>query len=136
MDIKNLTNRRGGTREQAPWVGGFFFYIFLYYLINVIIKTLYISSFCCCLHYIFYTQFILMCFDVFFSSPEKLTFCCKKCIFNHRFDLDGLNTHYFVGNLIANSAALSKKLFSICFQKKRTQNPKQLHKTTKFRKKI
>ena len=52
----------------------YFFDIFLYYIINVIIKMLYISSFCCCLSYIFYTVHI----DGFSPSPEKLTFCCKK----------------------------------------------------------
>ena len=41
--------------------------------------------------------------------------------------------HHFVGYLIANSAAISKKLFSICFQKKITQNHKQLHKNVKFK---
>ena len=53
MDIKNFTNWAGqGGRPGAGEI--YFFDIFLYYFINVMIKTLYISSFCG-LRYIFYT---------------------------------------------------------------------------------
>ena len=53
MDIKKITN--GGASGRPGACGIHFFDIFLYYFFNVIIKTLYISSFCCCLRYIFYT---------------------------------------------------------------------------------
>ena len=52
IHIKNFTN--WGARGQARGGVDFFFLIFQYYFINVIIKTLYITSFCC-FHYIFYT---------------------------------------------------------------------------------
>ena len=110
----------------------YFFDIFLYYFINVIIKT-YIGSFCCCVCYIFYIWFILMCFALLMRS---LLLATRNIFSRTIFDLDGWNTHHFVGNLIANSAAVSKNLFSICFQKKITQNHKQLHKNIKFGKKI
>ena len=48
------------------------------------------------------------------------------------FDLDGWNTNHFVGNLIANREAISKKLFSICFHKKITENHQQLQKKHKI----
>ena len=43
--------------------------------------------------YIIFIQFfasmlILLCFDVFFPSPEKWHFGCKKCIFSQFFDLE------------------------------------------------
>ena len=41
-----------GARGQAGGWWNLFFYIFLYYFTNVIIKPLYISSFCFCLRYI------------------------------------------------------------------------------------
>ena len=65
-----------------PWVDGIYvFDILLNYFINVIIKTLYISS---CI-VVCYILLILLCFDVFFPSPEKLTFGCTKWIFSHSF---------------------------------------------------
>ena len=66
IDIKYFTNEGG--QGGRPGEGGIYFFdIFLYYFINVIIKTLYISSFCC-LRYIFYTLFILMCFSLLLKS--------------------------------------------------------------------
>ena len=64
-----------GGLEGRPGEGGIYFFdIFLYYLINVIIKTLYISSFIV-VYVIYFTHSSYWCvFDVFFSSPEKLTF--------------------------------------------------------------
>ena len=47
-----------------------------------------------------------------------------------------VKTHQFFGNLIANSVACSKKLFSICFHKKITWNHKQLQKNITFWKNI
>ena len=71
-----------------------------------------------------------MCFDVFFPSPEHLA---ERNVYSPTvFDLDSRNKHHFVGNLIANSAQISQKIFSICFHEKITQNQKQLEKNVKF----
>ena len=117
MDIKNFTNWGG------KGAGGIYFFdIFLYYFINVIIKTLYISSFCCCL-----------CLSLLLKN--KLL-AARNLMSKKVFHLDGWNTHHFVGNLIANSVAISKQIFFICFHKIIIQNHKQLKKKFKFKKKI
>ena len=59
----------GGVQRGRPGAGGFFLHITIHYFINVIINIY--QQFYCCLHYIFYTQLILLCFDAFFPSPEK-----------------------------------------------------------------
>ena len=66
MDIKNLTN--GGAIGGKQGAGGIYFFdIFLYYFINAIIKT-YISSFCCCLRYIFTHS---SCYSFLVKTVEK-----------------------------------------------------------------
>ena len=54
--LKFLEIWEGGRKGGRPGVGGIYFFdIFLYYFINVMIKTLYIISFSGCLRHIFYT---------------------------------------------------------------------------------
>ena len=50
-------------------------------------KNVIYQQFFCCLHYIFYTWFILLCFDMFSlpASPEKLHFGLQEFIFSHSF---------------------------------------------------
>ena len=59
-----------------------YIYILLYYFINLMIKTLYISSFIV-VYFIYFTHKVHV--DVFFPSPEKLTFGGRKGIFSHSF---------------------------------------------------
>ena len=66
--------------------GGLIFFLhitILFHQCNA--KNIIYQQFYCCLRYIFYIQFILLCFVVFFASPEKLQFFYKKSIFSYSF---------------------------------------------------
>ena len=68
------------------WTGGLAGGRWIFFLHIIILfhqcnnKNIY-QQFYCCLRYIFYTGNIV----VFFTSPEKLHFGCKKCVFSHSF---------------------------------------------------
>ena len=78
-------------------------------------KNIIYQQFYCCLRCIFYTEFILLYFGVFFPSPEKLQFSCKKSIFCWFYmELNALQTssrifflfHLFLVNKIQNITKL------------------------------
>ena len=75
----------GGGKEAGRVKGGFILGgILLYYFINVMLKTLYISGFIV-VYVIYFTQrsyYYVMCFSLFLKS---YIFGCKKCIFSHSF---------------------------------------------------
>ena len=82
MVIKNYTNWGGSIGAG----GIYLFDIFLYYFINVIIKNIIYQQFL--LLFTLYMSHIVH-IDVFFPSPEKLTFGCKNVSSNTVFDPDG-----------------------------------------------
>ena len=96
------------------------------------IKTLYISNLII-VYIIYFTHIVhidvFWCFSLLLKS--KLL-AAGKVSSPTIFDLQGWNTHHFVWNLIAYTAKWPKKQFFICFQKKITQNHKQLCKNIKF----
>ena len=69
----------------------FFFYISLYYFINVMIKTLYISNF---IVYAIYFIHSLYYFVLMFFPSEKWQFFCKKLSSPTVFDQDCWNKHF------------------------------------------
>ena len=84
--LKNV--QKGGPRERAGWVE-FFFYILLYYFINVMMKTLYISNFIV-VYVIYLTHslyyYVLMCFSLL---PTNDKFFARTLSSPTFFDLDG-----------------------------------------------
>ena len=88
MDIKKFLKGRGGSGGWARGRVEFFFYILLYYFINVMLKT-YISSFLV-VYAIYFTHSlyscVLMCFYLLLKSD---TFSAKNLPSPTVFDLDG-----------------------------------------------
>ena len=86
IDIKIFTYREGGQGVGRERVEYFFFthyYCILFYQCNnknIIYQQLLLVTL-----YILHIVYIV----IFFHSPEKLTFGCKKCIFSTVFYLDG-----------------------------------------------
>ena len=122
MDIKNFL--KGGTVKWLArgWVE-FFFYILLFYFINVIIKT-YIISFLV-VYVIYFTHnlysCVLMCFSLLLKSD---TFSARNLSSSTVFDLDGWNKHHFIGNGIPYTRA---GIFFVphLFPLKKSQNSKK-----------
>ena len=83
MDIKKFLEGGGPGGWARGWLIFFLHITILFHQYND--KNIICEQFYCCLHYIFYTQFILLCFEVFFPSPEKLQLFCKKSIFSYIF---------------------------------------------------
>ena len=108
----------------GPGAGGFFFFILLHYFINVMIKTLYISS-VIVVFIRYFTHIDIVHVDMFFPSAEKLTFGSWKSIFSNSFSHTRLKHTSFCSEFnCVYSKTAPKKLFSISFsfQKKITQN--------------
>ena len=82
MDIKKFLN---GGQEQVD----FFFYRLLYYFINVMMKTLYISNFIV-VYVIYFTHslycYVLMCFSLLLKTYN---FSARNISSPTVFDLDG-----------------------------------------------
>ena len=89
MDIKNFLKGGRGAGEGGPGASLIFFYILLYYFINVIIKTLYTSSFIV-VYIIYFTHSLYSCVFMCFSLLLKnYNFSARNLSSPIVFDLDG-----------------------------------------------
>ena len=84
MDINIFTNGGGGIFFTYYYMISIFFLHITIWFHQCYNENTY-QQFYCCLRYIFYTQLILLCFDVFSPYPENDTFGRRKCIFSHSF---------------------------------------------------
>ena len=74
-----------------------------------------------------------MCFDMFFPSPEKLTFGCKKCIFSSSFGPRWLKHTSFCREFNCQQRrVLQKKYFPSVSIKKNNTKPQTIAKSVKF----
>ena len=106
---------------QIRGARGFFFDLLIYYFINIVIKILYSSSFIVG-YVIYFRKLILLCFDVFFPSPEKWPFGRNKWIFSHSFWPKWLKQTSFYRELnYLDSQSFSFSVFHL-FPLKTTQN--------------
>ena len=125
MDIKILM--KGGGEGVCVC----FFCILLYYFINVIIKTLYISNFIV-IYVIYFTHslycYVLLCFSLLLKSYN---FSTRNRSSRTVFDLEGWNKHHLIGNWMPYTWAIYMYIF-ICFQPKKIQNIEKY--TSKFEK--